>query len=334
MSPPSSALFRVEDIPNAGRGVIATRDIPRNTQILQSGPPAAHVIFRQYRKEVCASCFHYDLGRTLPVRHPSTGKFFCSDACLKQWLEEEGEVGLQAWESLHAFVQARTKDVANSYDSLPDRGDKPTEEQIDQAWRDAENLVARTLSTGGNKKKKSPRPAHQPLDPDILAFLLSSILSHHHDPTTWSSHLSTLAQDPTPYRSTHDLTQHTLSDHHLTTLLPPALRPSCTPSTTHRTVAAASHNAFGIRSPDGAEYLGYALHPAASYFNHSCAPNVGKARVGAGWVFVAARDIVAGEECCITYLGGDEEEMGREERRGRLREHWGFGCMCVRCRGE
>lgn len=333
MNPPLSAVFRVQDIPNAGRGILATQRIRQGTKVLKSSPPAAHVIFRQYRKEVCARCFRYELGRTLPVRHASTGKVFCSAQCQEQWLAEESELNLKAWQSLHSFVQARTKDVANDYEDLPDRGDKPDTGRIEGAWIDAEKQIS-AVSNGRKARNKHARTKALPIDPDILGYLLSSLLTHHQSLEQWRAAVLTLAQDPTPYRSTHDLSIHTSSYIHLSTLLPPPLLSSCTPETCQQAVSAASHNSFGIRSEDGEEYTGYALYPDASYFNHSCAPNISKARIGSEWVFTASRDIEVGEECCITYLGGDEKEMDVNERRARLMEHWGFECMCKRCRAE
>ena len=142
--------------------------------------------------------------------------------------------------------------------------------------------------------------------------------------------------DDTPYRSPFDLDAHINSFSQLTAIAPADILPSITPEACQILINAASHNSFGIRSggEDGDEYLGYALYPDASYFNHSCSPNVAKTRVGDVWEFRASKDIDAGNECCITYLGGDEKELNVEQRRQRLKEHWGFECMCVRCKEE
>ena len=81
--------------------------------------------------------------------------------------------------------------------------------------------------------------------------------------------------------------------------------------------------------------LAFALYPSLSYFNHSCTPNVTKTRVGQSWIFatISTRTIKVGEELCISYLGGEEVGMGREERREKLKE-WGFDCACRRCEEE
>ena len=175
------------------------------------------------------------------------------------------------------------------------------------------------------------------IDPDILSFLLSGILFHQSHPSSWHEELAPLAMDFQPYKSGLDLLVHCNSYLQLCSLnLPPSILLSCTPSICRSLAEAGSHNAFGLRSgsEDGEEYVGYAIYPSASYFNHSCNPNVRKGRKGRAWVFEAAREIAVGEECCITYLGGDERDLNVGQRRQRLRENWGFDCACVRCREE
>lgn len=90
-------------------------------------------------------------------------------------------------------------------------------------------------------------------------------------------------------------------------------------------------NSFGIWelpiTPDS-ENLGSAMYPSASYFNHSCDPNVAKVRQGRTMIFVTAREVQAGEELCISY---GHTERGLDERRQVLQDWWGFVCNCTRC---
>ena len=93
-------------------------------------------------------------------------------------------------------------------------------------------------------------------------------------------------------------------------------------------------NSFGIWDPsEGSdqELLGWALHPKAVYFNHSCEPNIRKVRQGRNMVFIAEHNIEEGEELCITY-GSVAEPV--EERRNRLLENYSFWCQCSRCTRE
>jgi SET and MYND domain-containing protein len=162
------------------------------------------------------------------------------------------------------------------------------------------------------------------------------MLFHFQGPERHNSIILPLAMDETAYKSTFDLETHVNSFLQLTALVPEDVLASVTSELCRTLINAASHNSFGIRSgsEDMEEYMGYALYPEASYFNHSCTPNIAKERVDNVWEFYASRDIGVGEECCITYFGGDEEDMAVKVRRLRAREHWGFVCMCARCMQE
>lgn len=95
-------------------------------------------------------------------------------------------------------------------------------------------------------------------------------------------------------------------------------------------------NSFGIRDTSE-ELLGFAVFPRASFFNHSCRPNIqkkrrqvlgGRARQMEYWSTELIRE---GEECCISY--GDIS-TGVEERRARLDDMYFFKCSCPRCLEE
>ena len=340
MSPPLSQLFTVKDIPGAGRGVVASKPIAKDTLVLRSEPPAAHVIFHQYRKEVCAQCFHYDCGRTLPVRSNSVRKVFCAPECEAEWFGNQGPLGRASWQQLQLFLQAKSK--AMTYASgLPLLAPKPDIEEINAKW-DAAEEVAKSLrrrrSTQSTKQVStfqhlSSQPWAKTIEPDVLVFLLSGIFFHFQSPEKYDSTILPLAMDETPYKSPFDLETHINSFLQLTAIVPDEIQASVTSEVCRTLINAASHNSFGIRSgsEDMEEYMGYALYPEASYFNHSCTPNIAKKRDRNFWEFYGSRDIGVGEECCITYFGGDEEEMAVGVRRLRAREHWGFECMCARC---
>jgi hypothetical protein len=342
--PPSSALIAVQAIPGAGRGVLAQQTLPPNTHVLDSPRPAAHVIFRQYRKEVCAQCFGYDRGRNLAVKDTTTGKVFCSEAGRGDWTREEEGLGVGAWCALEEFVRAKSKAVVSTL-SQCSVGDKPGEQDVLARWEEAEKIASlhrRVRSVDASvKADKGHRRAmqnvcSQPVDPDILAYLLSGMISHRQDPERWDAEVETLAMDPEPYKDIADLEAHCNAFLQLVSIVPRDLLQSCTAQVCQTISNASSHNSFGIRAggEDGEEYMGYSLYPEASYFNHSCLPNISKVRVGRTWQFRTAREVVEGEQLCITYLGGDEKDLTVEERRQRLKGVWGFECMCERCRNE
>jgi hypothetical protein len=88
-------------------------------------------------------------------------------------------------------------------------------------------------------------------------------------------------------------------------------------------------NGFGIWNSVNRQ-LGVALYPQSSYFNHSCAPNMGRRNIKKTRVieFFAARDIEKGEPLCISYI---DLKLPAEERKAKLKATYSFDCACVRC---
>lgn len=343
MGSPASDLFTIQDIPDAGRGVIATRPIEADTLVLTAPCPAVHVIFRQYRKEVCAQCFHYDRGRTLKVRDNSIGKVFCSIQCQQEWIVEQGDAGIEAWRALQTYVTSKAKAVSDASNQIT-VDQKPDQESIGRAWKQAAEFAQRVRrnniqheSNGhaddhGNRKG-SHQTWSQHINPDVLGYILSGVLFNQQHPQEWQNEVIVLATDPTPYSTISDLESHCNSFVQLATILPDDVLPSLEPDLCRTLAEVSSHNAFGIRSggEDREEYMGYSLYPSASYFNHSCEPNIGKQQIGRQWLFKASRPVSKNEQLCISYLGGDEKDLSITERRSRLKSQWGFECMCQRC---
>ena len=56
-----------------------------------------------------------------------------------------------------------------------------------------------------------------------------------------------------------------------------------------------------------------------------------KIRRGRALQFVATRDVVPGEELCISYV---DTRDSRASRAAQFAQHWNFVCGCARCRGE
>jgi hypothetical protein len=165
-----------------------------------------------------------------------------------------------------------------------------------------------------------------------MSFCISGILWRYRQPQDWEKVVA-LADDNTPYHNSDDLEAFTRTYLHLLAILPLPLLEFTTAETLFLLSSRDSHNSFGIRSleDDGSEFFGYGCWPAASYFNHSCGPNIVKQRNGRIWEFRADRDIGSGEELCITYLSGEERKLSREKRMLTLKRNWGFDCGCERC---
>jgi hypothetical protein len=294
---------------------------------------------------VCGQCFKYEYGRDLDIRNKTVGFAYCSPACQDKWREEIGETGIQAWAAVENFVKGRGKEDNEMVDAdLP----RPKVEDITKAWESVaaqaalictarEGEVAKSGEESAVQVTKQHRKAlskalQAPISPDIMSFCLSGLLWFHTHPVEWDKFLA-LAEDQTPYHSIDDLYAYTRTYLHLLAVLPVPLLPIVTAEMLFLISSRDSHNSFGIRSleDDGSEFFGFGCWPAASYFNHSCNPNVDKKRVGRTWEFRANKDIRQGDQICITYLSGEERKLSRDERMRRLKKNWGFECACERC---
>ncbi|KAF2755219.1 SET domain-containing protein [Pseudovirgaria hyperparasitica] len=330
---PTSPYFAVAKSESAGRGVFATCDIPAGTHVFTANDLTAHVIQREYRREVCALCFAYDRGKNLKQRDALRGFAFCTPACEQAWKSQDG-VTLRAWAAVERLVRARSREDAELVDADAAR---PGGAEIKAAWHGVRNqaLLVREARTGMSTKmhrKAVQQAISNPVSADTLPLQLSAVLHRYRSSAVWSAVLA-LASNARPYNSTEELRSHVNSYLHLLAVLPEELLEVTTAETVLTVLTRDSHNSFGIRSleDDGAEFFGYGVWPSASYFNHSCAPNVLKQRVGSTWVFTTERDVEAGSELCITYLSGEERALSRNGRMTRLKKAWGFECACERC---
>ena len=331
---PHSHAFEIKDIPGTGRGIFARTNLSASTPVLTttaSLSPVAHVILRQYRREVCADCFAYDRGKDWKIRLPSTALFFCSERCIEHWKLENHEIHLQALQTVEASIQRQSCQQLDHMDVDTER--QPT-------WLEAGEIGAELI-----KARLAKKPSKQQrrllttrtdarVDPDILNFLLSGCLLAASANGLKRPSLLTLAENPAVYQDA-SLAAHVDAYLHLLTLLPESLLPHLRVDVCQDLISRASHNAFSIRpTSDGehsGEFLGYGVWPEASFFNHSCRPNLSKERKGCLWSFQTSRDVLAGEELCITYLGGDERDLDVRGRRKRLLDEWGFVCQCCGC---
>ncbi|KAJ5671292.1 hypothetical protein N7507_000419 [Penicillium longicatenatum] len=93
---------------------------------------------------------------------------------------------------------------------------------------------------------------------------------------------------------------------------------------------------FPIPTPfvDRGEQFAAAVYPTAAIANHSCLPNIiHKADDQGRMVFTASRDIIEGEECCISYFDLTQY-TDLNTRRQHLKNSFRFTCKCERCVSE
>lgn len=337
----ASALFEVTEAPGAGRGVFATQHIPRGTIVHVATDLTAHVLLREYRGEICSQCFAYNRGKKLPIRDPSHGFAFCSPECETQLKKAYDDVCLEAWAAVERLVKTRTKKVVSQDMTNSHHDVRPTLSSIDEAWGLAQHVASRIFAartgTAGQKATKDHKKAlQQALDAlpsiDVLVFQIHTVFTCYRSPSMWPSILL-LEEDKCPYTSVQELRDHVNSYLHLMSILPKELLCFVTPEVLRTVKAHEVHNSFGIRSleDEGSEFFGYGVWPSASFFNHSCAPNLQRRRVGRTWLFAASSDIPAGHELQISYLSGEEKTLNLTERTTRLKKTWGFDCACRQC---
>ena len=95
--------------------------------------------------------------------------------------------------------------------------------------------------------------------------------------------------------------------------------------------AALQCNGFGVYDP-AESCVAIGTYPLASFFNHSCNPNICRVMNGRAVEFYALRPILPGESLCISYVDAEKQTS---ERRHVLLSTYRFYCECPRCaRGE
>jgi hypothetical protein len=217
-----------------------------------------------------------------------------------------------------------------------DEGSPCAVNDIGSAWEEALSISEKILK---DRKRKPQAPSalrSACFDIDDLRFILSGLVSFHRNKEAISEVLQ-LGPSWSPYLTSRSLlAQHIDILHFLTSALPldsPVLA-YVTPYCVTALITRDSGNSFGIWDLQlaGQELFGYAMYPCASYFNHSCSPNLQKRRTGRFYEFITCRDVAEGEELCISYLGGAERELDKQSRQKRLKEGWFFDCSCSRCR--
>ena len=360
--------FQIIETKDVGRAVFSRKDLESGTNILTTSTnesPLVHVILRPYRKEVCGSCFAYNRGREWKIRKASHGVVFCSARCEREWKAGFDIVASQALEAVEDFITTLVRrqnkgDFQSSHPSMVQSLDTVT--HVSDAWTRAEAIAStirearRAESPSKAQKRILRKTLDYDLDADILSYVLYGVIAaykryqaqsqHDHtvcDPEILLPSLLALVPDDSVFIST-TMTETPLKDYTASYLvllatLPNDLLPIVSVKLVTNLASRAAHNAFSIRPAgltDGdqsGEFMGWGVWPEASFFNHSCSPNLDKVRDGRVWSFTIAQDVhvKAGDQLCITYLGGDERDIDVHERRERLREQWGFLCLCSRC---
>mmetsp|Transcript_16718 Transcript_16718/g.31706 ORF Transcript_16718/g.31706 Transcript_16718/m.31706 type:complete len:187 (-) Transcript_16718:142-702(-) len=90
-------------------------------------------------------------------------------------------------------------------------------------------------------------------------------------------------------------------------------------------------NGFGLWDPNKNDRpVGRAIIPDASFFNHSCDPNVTPEWKDGCVVFKTKREVKCDTELCIAYINVDSRTCTKS-RQFELQETYHFMCRCNRC---
>jgi len=100
-------------------------------------------------------------------------------------------------------------------------------------------------------------------------------------------------------------------------------------------------NTFGIWD-EYHQCIGLGIYPRASFFNHSCAPNVYRSELLSSSLapqlqsrriisFKALHPIPRGSEVCISY---SDVDLAKQVRQDYLLYQFHFKCLCSRCSAE
>lgn len=90
-------------------------------------------------------------------------------------------------------------------------------------------------------------------------------------------------------------------------------------------------NTFGL--VENEKEIGSGIFPFASFFNHSCAPNVARVTVDGQLIFIVLRPIEVNQQLFVCYRG-DFLYFPRSDRQSELLRSYRFLCECEACLGN
>lgn len=320
---------------NAGRGCIAKCEIPKDT-VIHTCNALSSAISRPFKKEVCCTCFSFNGGKTLKHRlgdHVSL--YFCSPECVDTFVEADNN-GIH----LHSLLA-----IENLYNAGLKKPDAPeiiiNEESFDQQIKDEWNAV-REWEAKINKMKPSKRLNQIPkigepeyIEIKYIAGILFQIHKGTHEELKYFQSLQTNELDKLN-RYPQLLQSYTNIYKFVKLAVSEELQPLVSIELVRQILGSNLTNAFGIWSQpvidtEEKDYFGFAIYPSASFFNHSCSPNLIKKREGDKLYFRTLSDINPGTELFINYGNYSNENV--EIRQAQLKE-WFFDCMCIKCVNE
>ncbi|OBA19151.1 SET domain-containing protein [Metschnikowia bicuspidata var. bicuspidata NRRL YB-4993] len=356
-----SPFFSVKKTSYGGRGCFTDKSIEKDTSLLQVKFPVGSGVVRPFRKEVCMWCFHYENGRTMKFRLLNR-IYFCSAGCQSDFIAHDfdGTLSSTICAAEELFLKCSAEifedDVADDVAEISQIMDskwvsvlewenqvfrmKPSKRTPYYPTVTAEDYteIQYIISTLHNMRRcESRRLLRQPqaASQKSLKYLKEMSPEEAMDFELQTYEMLQSLEVEKVKRYPYLLLSYLNIFKFVRLVAPESWLQFVTPQNVRNILGRNLTNAFGIWSAvsqsEDKEYFGFGMYPSASFFNHSCASNIKKVRKGAGFEFIASRDILPGEELCISYgIKGDESVTERQE----ILSEWFFTCACSRCNSE
>lgn len=327
----NSPWFEVRNT-TTGRGCISKCEIPKDT-VIHISKALSSAISRPFKKEVCSSCFKFSGGQTLKFRMGvQLLLYFCSEQCLSAFTEED----------IDQIYLDTLLNIENYYNNGLKKSDEPelalNEEEFDQQiideWKKVNEWEEKIDKMKASKRLNSiPKIGESEyIETKYIVGILFQMYKGKHKELKYFGSLQSnefdklkkypqLLQSYTNIYKFVKLTAHT------------QLQPLITSELVRTILGTNLTNAFGIWSQpindaEEKDYFGFAIYPSASFFNHSCDPNLVKTREGDTLYFRALKDIDPNTELFISYGNYSNENV--QIRQEQLKE-WFFNCLCTKC---
>lgn len=356
-----SDVFDIRRTSWGGRACFSNRDLKAGEIVLKADYVMGTSISYEFRKEVCHYCFLYNRGERMKTKlkmqnlpennderfslnkknFDGAGLWFCSELCLENYVRIPNILELincyqllQSWFKIMTKSK-KTKSEAKTEENL--NNNTIDEKIIEQAWHDVRvNWIPMVDKTKPTKRSRYLTRISEE-EYACCRFIAETIFKLKYlDPNTYamksfmglqSNEIPKISRFPIllPFQITVFKT--------LKILLPENYRELLTISLFRHILGSEYANSFGIwedgESYDSRELLGYWMFPQASYFNHTCKPNITKSKSGRAMLFTLNRDVSEGDELNIDY--SDVLSLPVVQRRQFLNDNWFFLCQCESC---